>query len=243
MTDRKYLAWTSFFLFLLNVGLILLLVLASSFISDYIDNSLMIIYVIGSFSILAVAMGFLSFKLPQAKVGAIGGLVLLLLVMFIIPVGRTTSITSSQPKGSFQEQPDHTGIADIDTVIDIVLNGNPKDEFQLLQFTKMACTHTEGLGGPPKCKEGEAEGTKIEVFPFLGPEGHHMRYENLDTWNGIPATGLYAVYRVSSQVYSDEYYPAGEYAIVFLTDREELLVTLQVTNGKIVRIDNSTVVF
>jgi len=132
----------------------------------------------------------------------------------------------------------HTGIADIDSVIDIVMAGDPDAMRQLLQFSPLACTHADGLGGPPKCKEGEGEGTKVEVFPFLGPEGHYMRRSEMDDWPGVRATGVHAVYRVSPQAYSDEAYPAGEYAIVFLTEQDELLVTVQVTNGKIVRIDN-----
>lgn len=130
-------------------------------------------------------------------------------------------------------------MAEVDTRIDTVLAGNQNDVSQLLQFTKLACTHADGLGGPPKCAEGETEGALVDVFPFLGPEGHPMRYSNLDPWTGIPATGVYAVYGVSSNAYSDELYPAGEYAIVFLSEQKELLVSAQVANGNIVRIDNN----
>ena len=120
-----------------------------------------------------------------------------------------------------------------------MLAGNQAEERQLLQFLTIGCTHAEGLGGPPKCGEGEEEGTKVEVFPFLGSEGHHMRSSEIDTWEGIQASDVYAVYRASSQVYSEEAYPTGEYAIVFLTENEQFYLTVQVTAGKIVRIDNN----
>lgn len=239
MTNNKYLAWTSFVLFVLSVGTIILFLLLATVFSDLIENPETIILVIGAFSLLGTIMGFLSFKAPQAKVGGIGGLVILLLVLFVVPAGRETSVTPPQPVISFQEQPGHTGIADLDLIIDTVLAGDPEDELQLLQFISLACTQVEGLGGPPQCREGEGEGTVVEVFPFLGPEGHHMRRSEIDDWGGILASDVYAVYRVSPQVYSDEAYPAGEYAIVFLTENEQFFITTQVTNGEIVRIDNN----
>ena len=239
MTNNKYLAWTSFSLFLLSVGLIVLLLLSSPIFSGSLKNPGIIILAIGAFSLLATIMGFLSFKTPQAKVGAIGGLVLLLLVLLVFPVSSTTSVTTSLPEISFQEQTGHTGIADLDAVIDTVMAGNQSDILQLLKFFTIGCTHADGLGGPPKCMEGEAEGTIVEVFPFLETEGHYSRRSEMDDWPGIRATGVYAVYRVSPQAYADKAYPTGEYAIVFLTDQEELLVTIQVTNEKIVRIDNT----
>lgn len=239
MTDNKYLAWTALSFFILSVSMILLLVFTITFMSDTIENPIIFMLATGSFSLIATIMGLLSFKLPQAKVGAIGGLAVLLLTLFIIPVKRETTSTTPQPEISVQGQYFHTGFAEIDTVIDTVLAGNQNDVSQLLQFNKLACTHADGLGGPPKCTEDETEGAFVDVFPVLGPEGHHMRYSNLDQWAGIPATEVYAVYKVSPNAYSDELYPAGEYAIVFLTEQEELLVTVQVTNGKIVRIDNN----
>jgi len=219
--------------------MILLFLLFATALSNAIENPGIIILVIGVFSLLATIMGFLSFKAPQAKVGGVGGLVILLLVLFVIPAGRETSVASPQPEISYQEQVNHTGIADLDRIIDVVLAGNPKDEIQLLKFSTLGCTHADGLGGPPKCREGEEENTNVEVFPFLGPEGHHMRREESSNWSGIQATDVYAVYRVSSQVYSDPAYPAGEYAIVFLTENEQLYLTVQVSDGKIVRIDNN----
>jgi len=239
MTDNKYLAWASFILFTLSVGTILLFLLFATVFSNAIENPGIIILVNGIFSLLATIMGFLSFKAPQAKVGGVGGLVILLLVLFVIPVDRETNIASPRPEISYQEQVGYTGIADLDHIIDTVLAGGPEDEIQLLKFSTLGCTHEEGLGGPPKCREGEEEGAKVEVFPFLGPEGHHMRREELGDWIGIQATDVYAAYRVSSKAYSDPAYPAGEYAIVFLTENVQLYLTVQVSDGKIVRIDNN----
>jgi len=239
MTDNKYLAWCSFAFFVLSLGTILLFLLLATSLSELIENPGIFILVIGVFSLLATIMGLLSFKVPQSKVSGIGGLVILLLVLFVIPVGKETSVVSPQPEVSYQERNGRTGSPGLDLVIDTVLANNIEEQLQLLQFESLACTSTEGLGGPPKCQEREEQGTKVEVFPFLGPEGHHMRLSEVDTWEGIQASDVYAVYRNSQQVYSDEAYPAGEYAIVFATGSNNFYLTVQVTDGKIVRIDNN----
>jgi hypothetical protein len=46
------------------------------------------------------------------------------------------------------------------------------------------------------------------------------------------------VYRVSDEAFSDENYPAGEYGIVLRTESPNIIVTLQVENGSILRIDS-----
>lgn len=238
MKDNKYLAWTSFVLFGLSVGILLISLLFSSAFSSINVNPGFLIFMIGAFSLLAMIMGFLSFKAPQAKAGGIGGLVLLLLVLFITPARRETSFVQPQPEGSTQEQAGQTGIAEIDAIIATVLAGDPQAQLQLLYFTEIACTRAEGLGGPPKCREGEAEGTIVEAFPFLSSEGHHARRDEMNDWSGIQASQVYAVYRVSDQVYSDEAYPAGEYAIVFLVEDRTEPVIAHVIDGQIVRLDD-----
>lgn len=66
-----------------------------------------------------------------------------------------------------------------------------------------------------------------------------MRRSEMGVWEGIRAVDVYAVYRVSPQVYSDITYSSGEYAIVFLVDNVQHYLTVQVAHGKIVRIDNN----
>ena len=131
-----------------------------------------------------------------------------------------------------------TGIPELDQIVSIVLNGNFDEQQSLIEFSEMGCTYMEGLGGPPKCEAGEAEGSPVEVLPFLGPEGHFIRKADIDTWKGLNVTGLFAAYEVSDNAYSDANYPAGDYALVFLeAGSPETTITLQVKNGRIVRID------
>jgi hypothetical protein len=131
-----------------------------------------------------------------------------------------------------------TGIPELDRIIEIVLAGNPDAVRSLIQFTQTACTNIEGLGGPPKCLANEEPGTPIEVLPFLGPEGHFIRKADIQTWDGLQASQLFAAYQVSDQAYTDVNYPAGEYALVFIGGLEnQTSLTLQVRGGRIVRID------
>jgi hypothetical protein len=130
-----------------------------------------------------------------------------------------------------------TNNEDLDTIIDAVL----KHDFQALQglteYSSIGCTHTDGLGGPPKCREIESEGTLIESIPILGSEGHHMRRAEYENWEGPDAVGLLAVYKTSEGTYSNPSYPAGEYALVFLLSRGPEKLILQILEGKIVRYD------
>lgn len=61
---------------------------------------------------------------------------------------------------------------EFDVVIAAIKGGNPQELRELLRSTALGCTWADGLGGPPNGQEDEAEGTLIDVFPFLGPEGH-----------------------------------------------------------------------
>jgi len=129
-----------------------------------------------------------------------------------------------------------TGVDDIDRIIDLVLGVDDNDIRDALVFTLTGCTHAEGLGGPPKCREGEEEGDQVEVLPILGSEGHFYRKDEIVDWRGIGAVGTYAAYEVLEALISDENYPAGEYAAMFMESDHQFLV-LQILNGGVVRID------
>jgi hypothetical protein len=123
-------------------------------------------------------------------------------------------------------------------IIEIVLQGEVIELTSVIEFTEMACTIADGLGGPPKCTENENDGHLVTVLPMMGPEGHFLRQEEIGNWAGLEVTELYAVYQVAEGAYSSENYPVGEYAIVFIGKPEITNVTLQVRAGKIVRIDH-----
>jgi hypothetical protein len=130
-----------------------------------------------------------------------------------------------------------TMIPEVDDVLDSILVRDEGAIKALIDWTESACTHATGLGGPPKCREGEQEGALVEVLPFLGPEGYFLRREDQESWSSPSIKGIYAVYRVSSAAYTDRNYPAGDYGLVFLHGHGVSFITFRVVGGRIVRID------
>ena len=125
----------------------------------------------------------------------------------------------------------------LDALVSAASSGSSEEVLDLIQFSSLPCTTVEGMGGPPKCQAGEAEGTLVEALPVLGPEGHHMRREDFSSWTGIDGAQLYAAFRTPESIFSDEFYPAGEYGVAFRLPDGANVVVFQVTQEGIVRLD------
>ena len=148
-----------------------------------------------------------------------------------------TSTATEEPKSlGYYPLSTRTDIADVDAVLSAVESGDPQSLRDLIHFTKVGCTTADGLGGPPKCREGEAEGTLVNVLPLLGPEGSFFHESDISNFRPMGALGIYAVYSVSDSAYSEEAYPAGEYAVLFVTEVDQIFIVYQIRAG-IVRVD------
>jgi hypothetical protein len=55
-----------------------------------------------------------------------------------------------------------TSISQIDSVINAILSNDLDERLALVRYANVGCTTAEGLGGPPKCEEGQTEGTPVE---------------------------------------------------------------------------------
>jgi hypothetical protein len=134
-----------------------------------------------------------------------------------------------------------TGILEIDRAVAIILSNNLEARRDLVHFSKSGCTHELGMGGPPKCEPGQAEGTPVEHFPILGPgEGQHIRPESIAGTLEFDAERLYAVYRRTGQPVLDSYFPSGEFGLIFEI-RQEAIVSHVLAHldeaGRLVRLD------
>jgi hypothetical protein len=134
-----------------------------------------------------------------------------------------------------------TGIAIIDQVIKAGLAADHSALAGLVHFSTLACTQKEGLGGPPKCLASEPEGTQVEVLPFLGAEGSHVRKADVsaDSFKGQYA--LLAAFKVKTPAHADPDFPAGKYAVVFKAsgaDQSTGIVTLHLDDQGIIRLDS-----
>jgi len=125
-------------------------------------------------------------------------------------------------------------------IMQAMLGGSLDEQVAMIQYSQIACETEEGLGGPPPCPEGVAEGTELEVFPILGSEGSFVAPDNMQTFlNNSILKSLYAVYRVTPNPNIEPYFPEGEYAMLFERNMNDisLPVVLRVMNGRIVRMD------
>ena len=154
------------------------------------------------------------------------------------PTEQVSPTASPEQSGPFHPLSTRTGNENVDPVLEAVASGDRQALISLVQFTEAVCTHADGLGGPPKCREDEAEGKPMEVLPFLSGEGSYLRSEEIGDWQGIDASALYAVYQVSPEnVVQEQYFPSGEYVIVLIGEENQSPVALRVTDGRIVRVD------
>lgn len=130
-----------------------------------------------------------------------------------------------------------TTIEEIDTILAAV-NSNDKQKLtDLFSYTAIACKTVNALGGPPACREGEAEGTLVEVLPGLSSEGSYLHKDEISNWPGLDVAGLYAVYKVSESTYSEENFPKGDYAVILVGNENIPGIVLHITDAGIVRID------
>jgi hypothetical protein len=146
--------------------------------------------------------------------------------------------TGTPPAAPGLYPPDiRTGDAALDAVLAAALANDTETLKSLLRYTVTACTTAQGAGGPPKCLSGERDGSLVEVFPVLGEEGEHVRRANIDAFLDLQIVGLYAIYQVPADAPAEDYWPAGDYALVFQGGGLQTSITLLVEDGAIVRIN------
>ena len=92
MGSNGFISWTAFTLFVLAVVVAVLVVIAPTLAQFGLPISEAVaIWVIGVLALLSAILGFLAFKTPQGKIAAIGGVLLLLAVLYITPIVPTIS--------------------------------------------------------------------------------------------------------------------------------------------------------
>jgi hypothetical protein len=78
----------------------------------------------------------------------------------------------------------------------------------------------------------------VEVLSFLDSEGSFLRRDEIESWRGIAASGIHAVYEVNTAVITPEqYYPVGRYVVLFVDTESPLATALRIGETGIVRVD------
>ncbi|MCB0037821.1 MAG: LysM peptidoglycan-binding domain-containing protein, partial [Anaerolineales bacterium] len=123
----------------------------------------------------------------------------------------------------------------IEPVLTAVLHNDTAAKLALTQLVTQGCTTAAGLGGPPKCADGQSDGTPVDYFPLMGPgHGEPILPERLPEVLDFTVERLYAIVEVPAAEYRDGSWPSGEYALLFET--ATLPVAVLVDQGRIVRL-------
>lgn len=124
-----------------------------------------------------------------------------------------------------------TGILPLDTLIGAIAARDEVAFARRIKLTTFACTTEDGLGGPPKCPAGVADGTPVQVIPVL--ESHAAYPSTLP----LVMDSLVAVYRMPADAsVPDADWPRGEYALLYRTAQSQSAITLYVdAEGNVVR--------
>ncbi len=160
------------------------------------------------------------------------------------PGGEETQASSPTPVLGDKERqvPERTGIAELDAIIDGFVFSGTKPLWPLLRYTILPCTHAGGLGGPPRCRPDQEEGTPVEVMPVSTCELEWLRPHEFERMlTGLVQDDLYGVYRATPDVR----FP-GEYVIVLTQPQADdpakgMATDVIVKDGRIVGVDFSCV--
>ena len=167
-------------------------------------------------------------------------LILLIGLFVMLLQGCSSPVVTSQAPDSGAGYPldTKTEIPEVDKVLAAVASRDPEKLHAMIKLTTAPCTTADGLGGPPKCRAGEVDGTLLEVLPIIGSEGGHLRKSEINSLNALDVDAIYAVYRVSEDALNEPYYPPGNYIVFFMPRENEPVIALHISEGGIVRIDN-----
>jgi len=136
--------------------------------------------------------------------------------------------------------PRRTSVPQVDAVVQAVLSGDQEALGRLVRYEAVPCTTGPvQFGGPPECREGEADGTVVDALRVASCEGHYARRDGIEQALGYLVAGkpkLYGVYQGSPSTWLP-----GGYTAVFSVEGPEsgqvLGMVLLIDDGEIVSID------
>lgn len=131
----------------------------------------------------------------------------------VSPTAPGNPTPASTPTAEATAGAGETGIASVDAALAALVEQDAAALGAQARFQQLACeTEPMGIGGPPICEAGEADGTVVSVFPVAQCEGGFIREGALagafTSLTKYPVD-VYGVYRTPPQ-----YFPEGAYTIV-----------------------------
>lgn len=161
----------------------------------------------------------------------------------IAPKPASTATVEPEPTES-QVSNDPRNATDnllVNATINLLLDRDIEALTEKFQLLDVPCTTADGLGGPPKCPPGFAQGTVMTVFPvscgegqYLGPEPERVATAIID----YPEPQLFSVVLLEPRETPEWYFPMGTYSVILEFDARELGRVFRLDDqGKIVRVN------
>lgn len=149
------------------------------------------------------------------------------------PAPTVETTASPVPNTEVPTTPRTTGITELDSLLEFIESYDATKVRDLIDLQTLPCTNALGLGGPPKCRDGETEGTEVSVFAFTVCEPEWLREEQI-----LP--NLEDVFAYTFKRYA-AYEEDGNYVAIFEAEEEPVVgaavaVTFTMDGGRIVKI-------
>lgn len=112
----------------------------------------------------------------------------------------------------------------VNATINLLLDRDIEALAEKIQLLEVPCTTADGLGGPPKCPPGFAEGTVLTVFPvscgegsYIGPEPERVAAAIIN----YPEPFLFSVILLEPHEDIEWYFPNGAYSVILTFETGE----------------------
>ena len=161
--------------------------------------------------------------------------------LFLLACGGGKTTSTGQPvAGHAIERRANTGVPLLDQALDAALAADRIEMAGLTGYQRIACA-AQGDAAHPQCRDNEAVGLAVEIFPTEGCDGGWVRPEYLPDAYGAALEGknpkLAAVYQPAA---IDKY--GAQYIAVIATGEHEngatSAVALHVKDGRIVGLES-----
>jgi hypothetical protein len=109
-----------------------------------------------------------------------------------------------------------TGIDSLDLIAQALREDGARGLADFVLYRQVACTATiQGIGGPPECLEGEAEGTEVLAVFAASCEGYYAREsDHLFSNVELASPALYGAYRIDASSPLRGPWPDAKYAVL-----------------------------
>jgi hypothetical protein len=162
--------------------------------------------------------------------------------LLLLACGGGKTATTGQPVAGHRiERRANTGVPLLDQALDAALAADRIEMAGLTGYQRIACA-AQGDAAHPSCRNNEAAGLPVEIFPTEGCDGGWVRPEYLPDAYAAALEGkdpkLAAVYQPAAAI--DSY--GAQYIAVIATGKHEngatSAVALHVKDGRIIGLEN-----